>query len=322
MFKLSANGAKIAYNACRKWFAIVSMMIGPVLFVINAPFGRFALNGKSIFLLDGRKSWIVMELVSPLMFIDTFLNSPLSRGEPVSFEPSLAQYVLAGAYLTHYLNRAIVSPLRTPSRSKSHIIVPLAGVLFNTLNGFLMGTYLSSPAAFAYLSRSQPTFFVGLSIWAIGFAGNLIHDEILLNIRRKANSKPDGKATRSSGKTTENEDENIPEHYAIPYGMLYKYISYPNYFCEWIEWFGYALAASPFPFDTSSLGYAVRTLRSPSIIFEPSSVFAPRLTPPWIFLLNEIVLMLPRAYKGHRWYQERFRDSYPKERKVIVPFVW
>lgn len=39
--------------ACRKWFTIVSIIVAPALFIINAPFGRFALNGKSILLLDG-----------------------------------------------------------------------------------------------------------------------------------------------------------------------------------------------------------------------------------------------------------------------------
>ncbi|KAJ3918519.1 hypothetical protein F5877DRAFT_78930 [Lentinula edodes] len=324
MIKLSPHEVRILYDACRKWFTIVSIIVAPVLFIINAPFGRFALNGKSILLLDGRKSWIAMEIVSPLMFILSFLKSPLSRGEPVSLEPSLAQYILAAAYLFHYSNRAIISPLRTPSRSQSHIIVPIAGVLFNVLNGSLIGSYLSSPAAFAYLSHVRPSFYVGLSLWAIGFAGNIIHDEILLNIRRKAKTKPDGKATGTSNRFTET--KKTSEHYAIPYGLLYKYVSYPNYFCEWVEWFGFALAASPFPINASVLGYTVKVLPSPStllaFICAPPSLFAPRLTPPWIFLLNELVLMLPRAYKGHLWYKERFGDSYPKERKVVVPFVW
>ncbi|KAJ3859146.1 hypothetical protein EV359DRAFT_86750 [Lentinula novae-zelandiae] len=324
MIKLSPHEVRILYDACRKWFTIVSIIVAPALFIINAPFGRFALNGKSVLLLDGRKSWIAMEIVSPLMFILSFLESPLSRGEPVSLEPSLAQYILAAAYLIHYSNRAIISPLRTPSRSQSHIIVPIAGVLFNVLNGSLIGSYLSSPAAFANFSHVRPTFYVGLSLWAIGFAGNIIHDEILLNIRRKAKTKPDGKATRTSNEFAET--KKTSEHYAIPYGLLYKYVSFPNYFCEWVEWFGFAFAASPFPINASVLGFSVKVLPSPStflaFICAPPSLFAPRLTPPWIFLLNELVLMLPRAYKGHLWYKERFGDSYPKERKVVVPFVW
>jgi 3-oxo-5-alpha-steroid 4-dehydrogenase 1 len=292
-----------------------------VTFVINAPFGRFAPTGKSILIFDGRKSWIVMELVSPVLFTYFFLSSPLSRGEPVSFQPSPTQYFLAGAYLIHYANRALISPLRTPSRSKSHIIVTLAGISFNILNGSLMGTYLSSPAAHAYLSESRPSFYIGLALWALGFAGNVIHDEILLNIRRKAKSKADGKV--ENGKTTQT------EHYAIPYGLLYKYISFPNYFCEWIEWFGFALAASPLPFDSASLasiGSSMPRILSPSALLAflraPSSFFAPRFTAPWIFLLNEIVLMVPRAYKGHQWYKRKFGESYPKKRKVAIPFIW
>lgn len=271
----------------------------------------------SLLLLQGRKSWIVMEIVSPVLFTYSFFTSPLSRGEPVSLQPSLSQYILAGAYLVHYANRALISPLRTPSRSKSHVIVTFAGILFNILNGSLMGTYLSSPAAHAYLSGSRPSFYIGFCVWALGLAGNIIHDEILLNIRRKSRTKPDGK--------TKNEKPAQTEHYAIPYGLLYKYISFPNYFCEWVEWFGFALAASPLPLDSASFANIASTVSSSSALLAflraPPSFFAPKFTPPWIFLLNELVLMFPRAYKGHQWYKQKFGESYPKERKVVVPFV-
>ncbi|KAF9062040.1 hypothetical protein BDP27DRAFT_1337144 [Rhodocollybia butyracea] len=323
--------AKILYDSCRKWFTLVSLITCPVLFVINAPFGRFAQTGKSIFILDGKKSWMVMEIVSPLMFTFCFVTSPLSPAR--GYKPSLAQYILAGAYLAHYANRAVISPLRTPSRSTSHVIVPISGVLFNILNGSLMGTYLSSPPASAYLSHSRPSFYIGLVLWVLGFAGNIIHDEILLNIRRKAKSKADGKISKNRNTADGKMDpaKSTSEHYAIPYGLLYKYVSYPNYFCEWIEWAGFALAASPIPFSvlpssaTVTNAEFIRTLSSPpaisAFIRAPSSSFAPSLTPPWIFLLNELVLMLPRAYKGHQWYKQRFGESYPKDRKVVVPFV-
>lgn len=60
-------------------------------------------------------------------------------------------------------------------------------------------------------------------MWGLGFVGNVVHDEILFNIRRKATAK--GKAKESMGVKK--------EHYAIPHGLLYEYLSYPNYFCEW-----------------------------------------------------------------------------------------
>jgi 3-oxo-5-alpha-steroid 4-dehydrogenase 1 len=207
---------------------------------------------------------------------------------------STPQIILAGLFLIHYLNRAIISPLRTPSRSKSHIAVILAGVTFNLANGALMATYLTSPVTTAFLAGalSRPSFWAGILLWASGFAGNILHDEVLLNIRRKANAK---------GKR--NENQLGKEHYAIPRGYLYQYISYPNYFCEWAEWLGYALAAAPFP------------------VLIPLSSTVQTIQPPWLFLWSEIFLMIPRAYKGHRWYHKNFPE-YPKERRAVVPFIF
>jgi 3-oxo-5-alpha-steroid 4-dehydrogenase 1 len=58
-----------------------------------------------------------------------------------------------------------------------------------------------------------------------------------------------------------------------------------------------------------------------AVIREPAYLFAPSLSPPWIFLFTEITLMLPRAYKGHRWYHSKFETSYPSERRAVVPFI-
>jgi len=240
-----------------------------------------------------------MELVSPICFIYTFLSSPL-WSKPIPITPR--QWSLAAAYIIHYSNRAIISPLRTPSRSKSHILVPLAAVLFNVANGSLMGSYLSSPQGLAFIESRQAWVFWGsMVIWAIGLAGNVLHDEILLELRRKAKGKKDGKG----------------EHYAIPYGYLYSYLSYPNYFCEWAEWTGFAIASAPFPFTPQPLA----SVLNPSILFAPARFFFPALTPPWLFVFNEIVTMLPRAIRGHRWYHQRFAGAYPKERKAVIPFL-
>ncbi|KAJ7507199.1 3-oxo-5-alpha-steroid 4-dehydrogenase-domain-containing protein [Mycena galericulata] len=273
MFGLSTAQPQLLYDVARKWFTLASVVTAPVLAVIDAPFGRFTPGSSR------GSSW---KLVSPICFLNAFFRAPLSGGDP--------QSLLVGAFLVHYLNRAILSPLRTPSRSKSHIIVPLFAVVFNTFNGSLMGTFLSSPSAPTPSAYELPTFWIGLVMWGLGFAGNIIHDEILLNIRRNAKSKGKAKDADKPG-----------EHYAIPHGLLYRFISYPNYFCEWVEWLGFALAADP------RLG--------------PSSAFLPLLSPPWIFFLSEILLMFPRAYRGHRWYQQKFGDSYPKERKIVVPFL-
>jgi len=259
-----------------------------------------------------------MELVSPIMFIYTFATSPLTVKAPALPSPTERHGILAIAFLIHYANRAVFSPLRTPSRSKTHLIVTFSGILFNVLNGSLLGCYLSSPYGRLYLQGvSTPTFYTGLAIWVLGFVGNIYHDEILLNIRRKANSKGKGKA----------EGKDKGEHYAIPQGGLFSLISYPNYFFEWVEWLGFAIAASPLPFRLSdfTLSTIIPSLLSPqtySDIFNiPAQEFAPILSPPWIFLLTEFLLMLPRAYKGHKWYHSKFPGTYPKERKAAIPFI-
>ncbi|KAI6046453.1 3-oxo-5-alpha-steroid 4-dehydrogenase-domain-containing protein [Pisolithus marmoratus] len=236
----------------RKGFIVISAATCPLLFIINAPFGRFTLLNDHVLSVDGIKSWIFMELFSPTAFIYAFTQAPfLDHTPPVS----APQGLLAGLFLSHYLNRAVISPLRTPSRSKSHLSVVLCGICFNLFNGLMMGTYLRSDIAHAFLSDAfrRPLYWSGTLIWLAGLLGNILHDEILLNIRRNAKAKGKAKA----------------EHYAIPHGYLYRYISYPNYFCEWVEF----------------------------------------------------SLMLPRAYKGHQWYRDKFAE-YPTERKAVVPFIF
>jgi len=332
-----SSGAANLYDIFRKWLLVGSLSAFPTtFFFINAPFGRFSPTGDSWFLVDGIKSWITMELVSPAMFIYTYLKSPLSYYDAPLPPLTSPQSILAGLFLVHYTNRALVSPLRTPSRSKSHLLVPLSAVLFNIINGFLMGSYLSSPYARMFLNKTytfqRPSFYVGLGLWLVGFVGNIVHDEILLNIRRKARSKGKGKADEDGDKDKNDQNDNgggqtrEKEHYAIPYGLLYRYISYPNYFCEWIEWFGFALAAAPLPVEPSLSAFVqaaagISSIDLKTLFFSSPKRFAPTLTPPYLFFYAEVLTMLPRAYNGHKWYKQRFGESYPKERKAVIPFL-
>lgn len=219
----------------------------------------------------GIKSWIVMELVSPTCLLRAYLTHPLSKATPPLFSPAS---LLTGLFLIHYTNRSLISPLRTPVRSRAHISVPLSAIGFNLLNGSLMGAFLSSSVP--QNAWDHPLFWPGVGLWVAGFVGNIVHDEILLNLRRKTSHGADGKP-----------------HYAIPFGYLYKFVSYPNYLCEWVEWLGFALAACPTPSATAA---------------------------PWVFFVAEIMTMFPRAWRGHEWYHQKFTD-YPKERKVVIPFI-
>ncbi|MEL6182594.1 MAG: 3-oxo-5-alpha-steroid 4-dehydrogenase, partial [Myxococcota bacterium] len=81
------------------------------------------------------------------------------------------------------------------------------------------------------------------------------------------------------------------EHgYKIPHGGVYRWVSSPNYLGEIIEWFGWALA-------TWSLGGLA-------------------------FALYTAANLAPRAWTHHRWYLDTFPDTYPKERRALIPWVW
>ncbi|KAH9026273.1 3-oxo-5-alpha-steroid 4-dehydrogenase-domain-containing protein [Lactarius deliciosus] len=316
------------YSVTKQWFLVGFALLGPVTFTYDAPFGKFA-TPDSVLSVDGVKSWIVMELVSPLAFLVTTYLHPFSA-TPLPL-PSLArqalgispQFVLVALYLVHYLNRAIVSPLRTPSRSSSHLAVVSAAVAFNAPNGFLLAAFLTSASTASYLTGalSSTRFWAGIALWAAGFAGNVYHDEILLNIRRKAIAK--GKARELLD--DDDRKKAQPPHYAIPHGGLYSLVSFPNYLCEWVEWFGFALAAGPFPGFALLPSAQVLLAAARSAQFTEAGrllvPFMDSVSPPWVFLFVEITTMVPRAVRGHRWYYERFKESYPRERRAVIPWL-
>ncbi|KFP27643.1 3-oxo-5-alpha-steroid 4-dehydrogenase 1, partial [Colius striatus] len=77
--------------------------------------------------------------------------------------------------------------------------------------------------------------------------------------------------------------------YKIPRGGMFEYVSGANFFGEILEWFGFALACC----TIESLAFALCTL----------------------FILGS------RAKQHHQWYHEKFED-YPKDRKIVIPFVY
>ncbi|XP_059334424.1 3-oxo-5-alpha-steroid 4-dehydrogenase 1 [Ammospiza nelsoni] len=77
--------------------------------------------------------------------------------------------------------------------------------------------------------------------------------------------------------------------YKIPRGGMFEYVSGANFFGEILEWFGFALACC----TIESFAFALCTL----------------------FILSS------RARQHHKWYLEKFED-YPKDRKIVIPFLY
>ncbi|MBW2377655.1 MAG: 3-oxo-5-alpha-steroid 4-dehydrogenase, partial [Deltaproteobacteria bacterium] len=84
------------------------------------------------------------------------------------------------------------------------------------------------------------------------------------------------------------EIEHGDKVYRIPRGGLFRYVTNPSYLTEITAFTGFAIA-------TWSLGAT-------------------------FILLITIANLVPRAFQTHRWYKEKFPD-YPRERRVLIPFV-
>ncbi|KAK0544114.1 hypothetical protein OC845_005772 [Tilletia horrida] len=160
----------------------------------------------------------------------------------------------------------------------------------------------------------SPLFWIGIAGWAIGFAGNVYHDELLANLRRK----PKKEATQAVAKQSSSNGKgvDVKSRYKVPHGGLFEYISFPNYLSEWFEWASFAFAALYFLpiFQSSSLVPTASTsLQTFKVLLQ---------APPFLFLLAEVAAMLPRAYKGHLWYRQTFGDELPAKRKAVIPFIF
>lgn len=78
--------------------------------------------------------------------------------------------------------------------------------------------------------------------------------------------------------------------YKIPRGGMFEYVSGANFFSETLEWLGFAIA-------TWGLGG-------------------------FTFFFVTASNIVPRAVAHHKWYLEKFKGEYPKNRKAVIPFIW
>jgi len=90
----------------------------------------------------------------------------------------------------------------------------MAAILFNLLNGSLIGAFLSSGRlTFENMRQHAWGFCFGVCLFLFGMAGNILHDEVLLSIRKDKDRKKGDQSQQGEHK------------YAIPVGYLYRWIS-------------------------------------------------------------------------------------------------
>lgn len=193
---------------CWIWIG-VGVITFPILLKVTQPYGKHTKGGWGP-MINNRLGWLIMEL--PALLVFAFF---------VSLSPDLGnKLVLIAASLwgLHYIHRSIIFPFRLKTKGKKMpLVIVFSAILFNTVNGFLNGYWLShfAPETNDNLLHNIH-LIIGFILFLAGFFINQYHDRLLIKLRE--------------GKTT---------GYKIPYGGLFKFISCPNYFGEIISWLGF-----------------------------------------------------------------------------------
>lgn len=98
-------------------------------------------------------------------------------------------------------------------------------LLFNTVNGFINGYWLSHFAPEDKIDMTTDARLIaGALVFIAGFLINQYHDQLLISLRK--------------GKTI---------GYQIPFGGLFRFVSCPNYLGEIISWLGFFIVTLSLP---------------------------------------------------------------------------
>ncbi|KAF7924887.1 uncharacterized protein EAE98_004182 [Botrytis deweyae] len=273
-----------------QWFPLVT-----IIQWVQPWYGAGKTSTNSRFNLPGKLGWITMELPGLMTMLYIMYTLPNEVGlNDLPWENKL----MAGLYTIHYINRAIIGPLISPSMSPIHFLVWLSAIAFQVTNATSLGCYF---AGYGPLTRADwkpisgnpyvngARIELGMMIFFLGLVGNIFHDDELREIRRAALRKQAAQNDPSTGKNKGN--TKVDKVYMLPQNGLFNYILYPHYFCEWIEWAGFFIMAGS------------------------------GCVPARNFLINEITTMLPRALQGKAWYVKRFGREKVGARKAIIPGI-
>ena len=193
--------------------AVTAVIVFIALYFVKAGYGIFRTKqwGLSI---NNKVAWILME--APVFFVMLYMWA--SNGTPTTL-PAFLAFLL---FELHYFQRSFIFPLMMKGQSQMPVAIMLMGVIFNVINGLVIGTSLFTlpPSAYndgaAYLTH--PTAIAGIAIFFSGMGINLHSDHVIRHLRKPGDNR----------------------HY-LPQKGFYRYVTSANYFGELVEWTGFAL---------------------------------------------------------------------------------
>lgn len=307
------------------------------------PAGKFSMP-DSLLNINGRFAWCIMEVVGPINVVYILSTLPAKFGFSFMDLP-LWNKIAAALYVIHYFNRSIVNPLFVaPSISPARLEVFLLAAVFNWFNssciaGWIVGYDLTrglgyEPLPAASTSTIQQCLpFVGLAAFAYGMLGNIRSERTLWTLRREEAQRRASKKSDNETPQSQSVTKNIYHKvYVIPPPKgLFKWILYPHYSLEWLEWFGYVLIGTAV-YPASSFLPAISHPGLPVVAVAPApwlTLFAMlteylRVPFPWpalVFMLNNVFTMLPQARRGLGWYVDKFGKDAVAGRSAVIPGV-
>jgi 3-oxo-5-alpha-steroid 4-dehydrogenase 1 len=195
---------------------VVGIIAGLILLRIEAPYGRFS-NRNWGPMISNKLGWFLMEATVMVAFSFRFPFQYFNWQTPAS--------IMIALFFIHYIHRSIVYPLMIRTKGKKMpVVIMLAAMLFNMVNGLLLGIWFAKFARYTNDWYSSPLFIIGIILFVAGMLLNWRSDYQLINLRKKGDTG-----------------------YKIPQSGLFKLISSPNLFGEIIEWGGYALLTWSLP---------------------------------------------------------------------------
>lgn len=230
-------------------------------YVIIAPFGRHVQDedGKKYRWwygpqFDAKLSWFLFECPNLcwawycyFSVRDPYVMNDVTR--MVSVDNNQLQIstntVLLALFTLHYINRAILYPLRMNSNiHRVPLIITISACNVTILNGYIQCFYLVRLHKLAPLSLPPSSWinlqcWLGIMIFVVGMTINIQADGVLRDLRRQRNR--DG--------------QNVT--YYIPKSPLFTYVSCPNFLGEILEWFGFSIASQ---FSLPAVAFFIYTL--------------------------------------------------------------
>ena len=250
-----------AYNTFLVIMAVAALFVFVALQFFEAGYG-YLFDRRYGRPIPNKVGWVLME--SPVFIVMCILWGLSPR------QWDVVPLILFAIFQLHYFQRSFIFPLLMRGNSKMPLGIVLMGMVFNTLNALMQGGWIFYLAPEGYYANwlAKPYLWLGVAVFVAGMAINLHSDYVIRHLRKPGDKR----------------------HY-IPRGGMFRYVSSANYFCELLEWTGFAIA---------SWSWA-------GVVFV------------WWTFAN----LAPRSASLYKRYEKEFGEEFTSlGRKRIIPFIY